>query len=240
MNEKEDIFWINNIRILFENKNYLDFYPSYNSSRVEQLNSLTRLCIYSTVILYLFNYRADVLYIPISSMIGILLFYYLHKNDKKNKITVKPNLNNNNNIIINKLNKNDNSFDKLNNLDDLNDRLDKEKFITKKSTIDNPFMNPTILDYNTGYVSPGSIIIDKETENMINDNFNHNLFYDIEDAWDSRNSQRQFFTVPSYKIPNDQNAFANWLYKVEDKDLCKVNQNGCDVEPRYYKHSLYY
>ena len=108
---------------------------------------------------------------------------------------ILDNKNKNNNIIINELD-NDNKTNKLNNLDELNDRLDKEQFSIKKSTIDNPFMNPTIMDYNTGYVSPGSIVIDKETENMINDNFNHNLFLDIEDAWDSRNSQRQFFTVP--------------------------------------------
>ena len=124
-------------------------------------------------------------------------------------------------------------------IDNINDRLDKENFSSRKPTVDNPFMNPTIMDYNNGFVSPGANIIDRETQNMIQDKFEHNLFLDIEDAWDSRNSQRQFFTVPVHKIPNDQKVFAEWLYKTEDKNLCKVDTNGCDVPPRYYKHSPY-
>jgi hypothetical protein len=39
------------------------------------------------------------------------------------------------------------------------------------------------------------------------------------------NSQRNYFTMPWTTIPNDQEKFANWLYK--NPDTCKENQDAC-------------
>lgn len=38
------------------------------------------------------------------------------------------------------------------------------------------------------------------------------LFRDVDDPFNRKASSRQFVTNPSTTIPNDQNAFAQWLY----------------------------
>ena len=38
------------------------------------------------------------------------------------------------------------------------------------------------------------------------------MFIFIESLFNNKSSQRQFYTLPSTTIPNDQGGFANWLY----------------------------
>ena len=60
----------------------------------------------------------------------------------------------------------------------------------------------------------------------IEKNFNKNLYHDIEDVFSRNHSQRQFYTVPSTGVPNDQEEFAKWLYRKEP--TCKENKETCD------------
>jgi len=41
----------------------------------------------------------------------------------------------------------------------------------------------------------------------------------------NKNKQRQFCTIPSTTIPNDQESFAHWLYA--SPETCKENQKNC-------------
>ena len=54
---------------------------------------------------------------------------------------------------------------------------------------------------------------------------NTDLYRDLNDLFDTKNSQRTWYTTPSTAIPNDQEGFANWLYKTDQ--ICKVNQGTC-------------
>jgi hypothetical protein len=94
----------------------------------------------------------------------------------------------------------------------------------RKPTIDNPFMNPPITDFNTD--APAACNSDDENiKNSITKSFNNNLYMDIDDAFDKMNSQRQFYTVPNTAIPNNQGDFANWLYRTPV--TCKEDQEQC-------------
>lgn len=94
----------------------------------------------------------------------------------------------------------------------------------RRPTVDNPFMNPSIADFNTEKAPVACNADDEDVNKNIELKFNEDLYRDIEDVFDKKNSQRQFFTV-AHNIPNDQEAFANWCYKFPA--TCKTNQERC-------------
>ena len=71
----------------------------------------------------------------------------------------------------------------------------------------------------------GCLSTDKEIKKEIDTQFNYNNFRDVDDLFVRGNSQRQFYTMPSTTIPNDQDGFAKWLYKLPE--TCKENQTNC-------------
>ena len=94
----------------------------------------------------------------------------------------------------------------------------KESFSSNKDDQDvrcvepnfhNPFMNVLISDSR----ERGPACSDTNTKDKIENAFNFNLYKDENDVFGNRNSQRQFYTMPSTSTPNMQNDFANWLYK---------------------------
>ena len=79
----------------------------------------------------------------------------------------------------------------------------------------NPFMNVLISDYKYRPQRPPACSRknDANIKKNIDHDFRKNLYQNLDDAWGRNNSQRQYFTMPSTTIPNDQRAFAEWLYK---------------------------
>jgi hypothetical protein len=116
-----------------------------------------------------------------------LLYIYFYYNKEQSKI--KEELDNNNQAIIN------------------------NKLCVKPSK-DNPFMNPTIVDIgNNANLNLDACYIDNpKIKKEINNNFFNNQYRDVKDIYDRNSSQRQFYTVPSTTIPNNQEAFSKWLY----------------------------
>ncbi len=121
------------------------------------------------------------------------------------------------------------------------DDSDQEGFEAKKRkcnrpTVHNPFMNPNLItDFGKDF--EGCNVYDtsnlKENEKVkeeIEKNFSYNLYQDIDDVYNTNNSQRQFFTVPGRSIPNDQTAFAKWLYT--DDRVCKSGDTDACWEYR--------
>lgn len=80
-------------------------------------------------------------------------------------------------------------------------------------TQNNPFMNVLLTDYKDN-PNRKSCVINNQTKKKMSKNFNHNLYKDVSDVYEKSNSQRQYYTMPSTTIPNDQTSFAKWLYKV--------------------------
>ena len=91
-----------------------------------------------------------------------------------------------------------------------------------KPTNDNPFMNVMLSDYTQKPDKEKACdITDSEVKKDITDKFNKGLLRDVNDVFGIQNSQRQFYTMPSTTIPNEQNNFANWLYNTGP--TCKEN-----------------
>ncbi|VBB18293.1 hypothetical protein YASMINEVIRUS_756 [Yasminevirus sp. GU-2018] len=104
----------------------------------------------------------------------------------------------------------------------------------RKPTVDNPFMNPSVADFNSEDVPVACNADDEDIKKSIDLKFNEDLYRDIEDVFDRKNSQRQFYTI-AHNIPNDQEAFAKWCYKFPT--TCKTNQERClryeDLRTKY-------
>ena len=178
--------WIDNLEILYEKKYLFEIVPGKSFDFNRKLNSLVRLSIYYSIIVYLTSKNKKVLLIPLFACIFTVL---MGKKLKQN--------------IIDKA-----VIDLQNNT---NKPLEKVDIDCRIPTENNPFMNPTIFgeDNNkTSCISYNNKGVQKNIENK----FNQNLYREASDIFGKNNSQRQFYTVPSKKYPNDQDAFKKWLY----------------------------
>lgn len=105
--------------------------------------------------------------------------------------------------------------------------------VCARSTIDNPFMNPTIADITMNPDRPPACdVLNEKVMSSIDQNFDARLFKDVSDLYGKMSSQREFYTVPSTTIPNDQTSFAEWLYGAGP--TCKEG-NGLQCNRNMYR-----
>lgn len=91
----------------------------------------------------------------------------------------------------------------------------------QKPTVMNPFANVLVGDNpERKHACP----VDEVEEDIVA-KFNRSVIKSEFDVFDNQNSQRQFYSTPNTSIPNDQGAFAHWLYG-QDK-VCKSNPVAC-------------
>lgn len=99
-------------------------------------------------------------------------------------------------------------------------------------TKDNPFMNVSIGSYDRPQKYKGACNSTKKIKKEIKDIFYNDLYQPVSDVWQKNNSQRQFYTAPVNSVPNDQGAFAQWLYgqpyvcKDGDSQVCTGFEAG--------------
>jgi len=276
--EDQDDFWMNNFNILYKDGKYTHFFPKYNMSRNEQLNAITRFCIYFILIIVMFQRHQDWLYLPITMITLVVLFYNVNRIDDKGKrkeferiMEIRQKLRNEDKekekvelgldeeeIKLEAIdtthddNETDNEFEheagfyydsdgnvttgkrtkppkykkhKDKSLFTVDEYVEYKKNTCRKPTNDNPFMNPFITEYNDITPPEACNIDDDKIKDDMMIHFNHDLFRDVDELWERKNSQRQFYTVPNTAIPNNQKEFAEWLYKIPY--TCKEDQENC-------------
>lgn len=178
--------WIDNLEILYEKKYLFEILPGKSFDFNRKLNSLLRLSFYYSIIVYLTSKNKKVLLVPLFTGIFTVL---MGKKLKQNVIDkAVTDLQNNVNLPL--------------------ETIDSECRIP---TENNPFMNPTIFGENNSKSSCLSYN-NKGVQSNIENKFNKNLYREASDIFSKNNSQRQFYTVPSKKYPNDQDAYKKWLY----------------------------
>ena len=79
----------------------------------------------------------------------------------------------------------------------------------------NPFMNVLVdeIKYNPKR-APAASIMDPSVVVQLDDFFKTQFVDDPTDVFGKTQSQRQFYTTPSTTVPNDQESYQNWLYKI--------------------------
>lgn len=201
--------WTENISILYEKKYLFEIVPMKNFDLNRKLNSLFRLSIFYSIIMYLVNKKEKTLMIPIG--VGIFTII-ISKNLKSNQIGER--------------------------MVELQNADRKENFLIEDVSQgcripenDNPFMNPTIYGKNNSQ-KPCLSYNNKGIQQDIEEKFNKDLYKDVNDIFGKNNSQRQFYTVPGKTNPNDLDSYKKWLYSTpktckEGNGLqCAANQIG--------------
>lgn len=216
-------FWIKDPTVLFKSENISQLYPRELMSSEEKLNAITRLVIILTILGYLLTQTYKIVITGIITLAVIVLLYYINKN---------------NGTKINKQKKVIEKFDNLNCHNIL------KKGYTNPTPI-NPVMNVllTEIDDNPNRSSAAPSYnkkvgeeIDKKTQKFIENNFgdsniDERLFKDLADAYDFDNSMRTFYSTANTKIPNDQDAFAEFCYG--DMISCKEGNGFACIKDNY-------
>lgn len=204
LDERNDPFWSEEPQILISRKRLIEFVPTSDMTWKERLNSLTRLFIYSALLLSMYLGKSWPLYIALA---GVAITLFLFRFGPKDPIvytdapTDHPTSDSPNPFIP----------------------ANQPKCIPP--TKNNPFMNVLQNEYIDNPTRPPACDYD-EVKDQVEQHWSHNLYQDIDDAlWNRNNSQREWFTMPYTTIPNDQGSFVNWLYKTAPN--CKTDQSAC-------------
>lgn len=180
-----DQIWYTDVPGFITNTNYFVIIPSQDMSFEGKLNAILRFAVYLGVFLALVRNDYTYLFIGVvTALVTIVLNEYEDRaTEKSQKFLKKRNLD----IVDNK--------------------------VCSRSTVDNPFMNPSISDISLNPNHPVACDIERsDVKRTVETNFNARLFRDVSDLYGKYASQRQFYTVPVTTIPGDQKGFGEWLY----------------------------
>lgn len=110
---------------------------------------------------------------------------------------------------------------------------DEKKYISP--TRNNPFMNISPNDYidhpNRDSLNKVNNYINPDLNKEIDKHFNYNLYRDVDDIYNRKSNQRQFYTMPVTTIPNTQEKFAKWLYLTPP--TCKEGNSSQCIAQQY-------
>jgi hypothetical protein len=98
-------------------------------------------------------------------------------------------------------------------------------------TANNPFMNVLVdeIKYNPTKAPAASVMNPLITTQL--DEFFHTQFVnDPTDVFNKTQSQRQFYTTPSTTVPNDQDSYQNWLYRIPGKTCKEGGREACAAQ----------
>ena len=77
--------WFSDPTLLFDKQYIMEIIPNYEWDKNRNINALTRLIVFLTIIMTIVLQRLSV---PIIGVISILLVYIIFKNDSKKKVLV--------------------------------------------------------------------------------------------------------------------------------------------------------
>jgi len=103
----------------------------------------------------------------------------------------------------------------------------------------NPFMNVLLTEISDNpYRNPAANVQGESVKAELDQYFNTMFARDPGDVFNHTQNQRNWVAMPSTTIPNDQSAFANWLYRVPGQTYKEGNlaasqhvNTGADVLP---------
>ena len=247
-------YWFQDLSGTIFNLNYaLKIFPESTMTYPEKINSLVRLSIYVGLILGLFYSNYLFLYIPIITMAMTYLLYIFRMDQleaTRSQQGPNANLNTMTNTQLNNLKEknmsrfgnvgggmgsgmgggiDEYSLDGSNNIEEGDFKAMLNLKTCTKPNSNNPFMNPLVYDSRTRDMGCDSV--KPEIQNQIENEYNKYCIKDISDIYNHNSGRRQFYTVASTTYPNNQGAFANWLYKTPP--TCKEG-NGAQCVANYY------
>lgn len=193
------VAWFEDPKRLVDSKKLTWFFPSMSMPVEERVDAATRLVIYYTALLLLVKRDATVLVYMLAALVVLYAFYRYHQSAKLQRETM---------------------------LDRYNLTPDP---VTKrpcfKPTKDNPFMNVSPLS-DPADRAPSCDMTKRTVRKQVEKLYEASTVFNVEDVFRRNSGQRQFYSMPATTTPNDQDAFAKWLY-LEPRGTCKEDSASC-------------
>jgi len=205
----KDTFWLNNPPVLLESGQIIEIWPFKKLSLERKLNALTRLVILLTILGYCYSQKLEIIITSIITLLVVVIFYQIKKKKKKK---VKE------------------GFNKANFFNLKGNRFTQP---TKK----NPVMNVLLTEINDNPKRPEAApAYEPSVEDEINTSVaDPRLFQDLGDSIAFNQSMRNFYSMPSTTIPNDQEKFANFLYgdmpSCKEGNVLQCTKNNAAMRP---------
>jgi hypothetical protein len=182
------MIWCNDVLAFLSNKDsWTNIIPTSDQTLHEQLNAVVMFAIYFTAGMLLIKKDIRCVYF----LVGICaLSWFVWKQQERNGNTTKE------------------KFQALNIDKDI-----KNNYCLKPS-IDNPFMNVTLKDYEDFPNRPKACNIENVAD-QIDTFFSKGLQREDNDVFHKGASDRQYYTTPSTTIPNGRDEFTNFLFDLK-------------------------
>lgn len=184
-----DVIWYQNLPNFFiETSELLNIIPERSMTLTEQLNAIMRFAFYFTIVLLILKRDLRVIFFVIFAGLITWVIYAQNNSEKHLKKQIMENLN----------------------IDE-----DVKHRPCYKPTENNPFMNVSYVDYKDFPNRPKACdVSNKEISTKVTDLFENGFIRATDDIYNRTGSDRQFYTNAATTIPNDQDSFARWCYKI--------------------------
>jgi len=211
------MFWINEPSILLNKDYILQVWPSSKMSYEEKLNAISRLVIILTVLGFVLTMNKSILLIGVVTLVVIFAMYKMRK-QKVTKDMLDGSKEGFSGIDVK------NQQETIINPDTLKSYLKSEFMpVNKKNPLgnvllteimDNPTRKPAPPSFNTEVYEDINVSTKKMVQSLNPGikNTNKQLYGDLGEQFEFDQSQWSFYSTPNTKIPNDQGAFADYLY----------------------------
>ena len=232
-------FWSEDPNILFNKDYILEFFPTSNMCYNQKLNAVSRMIIILTIMSFIFSQNIRLLFVSAITLLAIYLLFKSNENEKGKNIKKSvegfdntPGLDNPiTNFDLNRQTGfNNPSYNNYKNptIDFLNQNnipISPDTFQQPSST--NPLSNTLLTDYDYNpNKKPAPPAYNQLVNNSILDNakllvqeanpdqpdITDKLFKDLGEQLNFEQSMRPFHSTANTMIPNDQGAFADFLY----------------------------
>ena len=239
-------FWANDPTVLFNKDYILQMWPLQTMTFDEKLNAISRLIIVLSILGFTITKSIRFL---IMGMVTLAIIYFVYKM-RKQKI-VKELLNKDDKEGFKNIEKNGFSQPtevKITNPETLEAYLKTDFEPTSKKNplgnvlltdiMDNPQRKAAPPSFNTEVYEDISSSTKKMIQSLNPDikNTNKQLFGDLGEKFEFDQSMWQYYSTPNTKIPNDQGAFADFLYG--DMPSCRGGDDIACVKDNF-RYTLY-
>jgi hypothetical protein len=210
---KEEI-WFNDVSVLFDPAYVFEIIPTTSMSLGEKINSITRFAFFLSLLLTLVKGNYIYIYVFIVPVIITYIVYIFAPNNREFF-----------NTSVQEVTKNDINI--TSSEEDLNNVMEEALLDCQPPTDDNPLMNVLPTDnFHTRKMACNisDPQIAKNITSKITDSYSERLYCDTSQIMNRNVGERDFYTMPNTKVPNDQKSFAKWLY--ETPVSCISGNNG--------------
>tara|TARA_B100001094_G_scaffold314907_1_gene354268 strand:- start:4888 stop:5712 length:825 start_codon:yes stop_codon:yes gene_type:complete len=184
-------FWYDDISILYDKNYFLEFIPYRDFDFNRKLNSIVRLSIYYSIIVYILTSSKNVFCVPFIVIIITVFLYKNYKNNRRNRLT---------SLLRNNTSENTTNT--------TNTKKAVNNLIKNDSLLNNSINNSVNNSINSNYANPiiNNRVNHKEEENRLNQI--DNIIKDINDSCNLPTNDNPFMNLNTYDLSNGEKSAA--------------------------------